>query len=137
MMVLLLLLLLLNLNLVSLLVMTTDVETFPHIAKIVTVTEKGRESLLSLSYRIATVRPAQITAVNHSIVMVAENVGTADMVDFLDMVLGVTVKEDMAVRVAIALTAVQPTFAVIRRRRWANREVVGERSSNMVEGEVV
>ena len=42
-------------------------------------------------------------------------------------------KEDTAVKVVNALTAIQPTFAVIRR----SREVVGERSSNMVEGEVV
>jgi len=43
------------------------------------------------------------------------------------------VKEDTAVKLVNALTAVQPTFAVIRRRRWASREVVGEREREKFE----
>ena len=121
------LLLLLNLNLVSLLIM--DV----HIAMMLIAMMVLMSRILFLHtirdpLRNAMLMDASTSGINVNTIM-------GDMADFMDMVLGMTVKEDMAVRVVIALTAVQPTIAVIRRRRWANRgEVVGERSSNMVEG---
>lgn len=127
------LLLLLNLNLVPLLnLVVLNVEIFHDTASIVTVTKKGRMSRLIPSYHIATLGPAQITAVNHSIVMVVKNVGTADMVDMVDLVLVVPQTAAVAaVDTTVTLPSV-PRMVAYQWEEWAESSVALVRTPEML-----